>query len=75
MAKESKLLMKVEKTDTGFSAYSQNHPVFTTGRSIPELIQSSIEAMGFYFDDLSTRSNDSTIFFGIDFPYTSNLST
>ena len=35
--------MTVEKTNTGFSAFSQNYPIFTTGQSISELINNSYE--------------------------------
>ena len=36
MAKKKKITMTVEKTDTGFSAFSEDYPIFTTGQSIPE---------------------------------------
>ena len=35
----------VEKTDTGFSAFSEDAPVFTTGKSITELQNNIIEAI------------------------------
>ncbi len=41
----------VEKTDTGFSAYSDEFPIFTTGRTVPELINNSYEATQLYFED------------------------
>ncbi len=36
MTKKKKIIMTVEKTDTGFSAFSENYPIFATGKSIPE---------------------------------------
>ena len=45
MAKKSKIIMTVEKTDTGFSAYSDDHSIYTTGKTIPELINNAFEAM------------------------------
>ncbi len=41
----------IEKTDTGFSAYSDEFPIFTTGRTVPELINNSYEATQLYFED------------------------
>ncbi len=39
MAMENQLLMKVEKTATWFSAYSQDYPIFTIGTSIYKLMK------------------------------------
>jgi len=41
----------IEKSDTGFSAYSVDHPVFSTGSSMAELIDNFIEAFALYFED------------------------
>jgi predicted RNase H-like HicB family nuclease len=41
----------VEKTETGFSAYSEEYPIFTTGRTVPELLNNSFEATQLYFED------------------------
>jgi len=41
----------IEKSDTGFSAYSVDHPVFSTGSSMTELIDNCIEAFALYFED------------------------
>jgi len=41
----------VEKTDTGFSAYSDEFPIFTTGRTVPELINNAYEATQLYLED------------------------
>jgi hypothetical protein len=38
----------VEKTNTGFSAYANNLPVFTTGASIAELKKNIVRALNFY---------------------------
>ena len=50
MARE-KIILTVEKTDTGFSAYAIDYSIFTTGQSIPELINNAYEATAFYFDE------------------------
>ena len=39
-----KIKMIVEKTDTGFSAYAEDFPIFTTGKTIPELLNNAYEA-------------------------------
>ncbi|NLL28338.1 MAG: XRE family transcriptional regulator [Bacteroidales bacterium] len=56
----------VEKTDTGFSAYSKDYPIFTTGRTVPELLKNAFEATQFYFEDQFKVSYDN-LKFEIDF--------
>lgn len=67
MAKKKKITMTVEKTDTGFSAFSEDYPIFTTGQSIPELINNTYEATEFYFEEESVKVNQNDIRFEIDF--------
>jgi len=62
-----KIIMNVEKTDTGFSAYALDYPIFTTGQSIPELINSAYESTEFYFEDKSVKVEPNDIRFEIDF--------
>jgi len=57
----------VEKTDTGFSAYSNDFPIFTTGRTIPELIDNAYEAVNFYFEDEKIEIKQDNLKFEIDF--------
>jgi predicted RNase H-like HicB family nuclease len=59
--------MTVEKTDTGFSAYSEDYPIFTTGKSIAELINSAYEATEFYFEEEIVKVEPNAIKFEIDF--------
>lgn len=66
MAKK-KIIMTVEKTDSGFSAYSEDYPIFTTGQSIPELINNAYEAVGFYFEEENVKIEPNAIKFEIDF--------
>ncbi len=66
MAKK-KILMTVEKTDTGFSAHAVEYPIFTTGKSIPELINNAYEATEFYFEEEKVKLNPNDIRFEIDF--------
>jgi predicted RNase H-like HicB family nuclease len=64
MAKK-KILMIVEKTETGFSAYAKNNPIFTTGSSIPELINNAYEATELFVEEMS--ANEIEVNFEIDF--------
>ena len=38
---KDKIAIIIEKTDTGFSAFSENYPIHTAGKSIPELIKNA----------------------------------
>jgi len=67
MSRKKKITMTVEKTDSGFSAFSADYPVFTTGKSIPELINNAYEATEFYFAEESIKIEPSDIRFEIDF--------
>ena len=51
--------MVVERTKTGFSAYSPQYPVFTTGKDINELLDNSFQAANMYLEELgeSVRKN------------------
>lgn len=40
----------VEKTKTGYSAYAENYPVYTTGKSLDVLKNKMIEALNLYFE-------------------------
>ena len=50
MAKK-RVVVKIEKTDTGFSGYSEDYPVFTTASTISELLENANEAVTLYFED------------------------
>lgn len=59
--------MIVEKTNTGFSAYSENTPIFTTGKTVPELINNTYEAAQLYFEEENIKVSHENIKFEIDF--------
>ncbi|WP_299673022.1 helix-turn-helix transcriptional regulator [uncultured Polaribacter sp.] len=67
MSKKKVITMTVEKTETGFSAFSQNYPIFTTGKSIAELINNSYEATELHFEEESVKVESNEIKFEIDF--------
>lgn len=62
-----KIKFIVEKTDTGFSAYAEKHPIFTTGRTIPELFANAVEASNLYFDEDHLQISSGDLKFEIDF--------
>jgi len=64
---KKKISIIVEKTDTGFSAYSNDYPIFTTGRTIPELIDNAFEATNLYFEDEKIEVKHDNLKFEIDF--------
>lgn len=62
-----KIKMIVEKTDTGFSAFSEDAPIFTTGKTVPELINNAYEAVQLYFEEENITVSHENIKFEIDF--------
>ncbi|MFO8067458.1 MAG: helix-turn-helix transcriptional regulator [Bacteroidales bacterium] len=62
-----KINMIVEKTNTGFSAYSEAYPIFTTGNSIPELVNNAYEAVDLYFEEQNIVVSSENVLFEIDF--------
>ncbi|HED38258.1 MAG TPA: XRE family transcriptional regulator [Ignavibacteria bacterium] len=64
---KKKIKMIVEKTDTGFSAFSDNYPIFTTGRTIPELINNAFEAADLCFEEDGIKITHENLKFEIDF--------
>ena len=65
MPKKNKIVVFIEKTDTGFSAYAENYPVFTTGISMHKLIDNCTEAFTLYFE--VEKLDPALISFEIDF--------
>lgn len=50
-----KINLIVEKTSTGFSAYAEDLPVFTTGRSMTQLKENILEAVNLYKDETGEK--------------------
>ena len=46
-----KIKVIVEKTSTGYSAYADDYPVYTTGDDVKALTENAIEALNFYFEE------------------------
>lgn len=49
MRKKIKII--VEKTNTGFSAYAEEYPVYTVGGTISEINNNILDALNLYFKD------------------------
>ncbi|MDD4604564.1 MAG: hypothetical protein PHF97_12280 [Bacteroidales bacterium] len=64
---KNKMDIVIEKTKTGFSAYSEDHAIFTTARTIPELIENTVEAANLYFEDEKITITQENLNFTIDF--------
>lgn len=62
-----KIKMILEKTDTGFSAFSENYPIYTTGKTIPELMDNALEAANLCFEDENVLIAQENLKFEFDF--------
>ena len=45
-----KIVMIVEKTKTGYSAYAEKYPVYTVGKTLDDLKSQIIEALNLYLE-------------------------
>lgn len=57
----------MEKTDTGFSAFAIDYPIYTTGKTIPELFHNALEAVYLYFEEENISFTQENLNFEIDF--------
>ncbi len=57
----------IEKTVTGFSAYSDQYPIFTTGSTIAELMNNVYEACSLFFEEHQLNCLPENVHFEIDF--------
>jgi predicted RNase H-like HicB family nuclease len=64
---KKKIKIIVEKTKTGFSAFSNDYPVYTTGKTIADLINNTYEAVNLYLEDSKTQISVENLKFEIDF--------
>jgi DNA-binding transcriptional regulator YiaG len=62
-----KITIVIEKTKTGFSAFAEGYPIFTTAKDIPELIGNTIEATNFFFEDTKNPITQDKLNFILDF--------
>lgn len=62
-----KVKLIVEKTKTGFSAYTEEYPIFSTGKTISQLMENSLEACNLLFNDEGVNLTIENLKFEIDF--------
>ena len=65
MSVKKKIVVIIEKTDTGFSAYAKDYPVYTTGTLMNDLFDNIKEAFSLYFEGKNPGALN--ISFEIDF--------
>ena len=67
-----KVKLVVEKTTTGYSAYAEKYPVYTTGKDLTDLVNHIVEALNFYFQETGNQdlviSKDLRLSFSITNP-------
>ena len=63
---KKKFLFIVEKTDTGFSIYSADLPVFTTAKNSAEIYSNILEALNLYLEDQGKVAEASNIKLQLD---------
>jgi predicted RNase H-like HicB family nuclease len=64
---KKKIVMALEKTDTGYSAYAIEYPIYTTGKTVSELLENAYEAANLYFEGEEAKVEHKNIKFEIDF--------
>ena len=66
ISSRNRLKFIVEKTDTGFSAYCKEYPVYTTGNNFTELLMNAEEAIVLYGEGKGNRIENKEIDLEID---------
>ena len=62
-----KIEIILEKTDTGYSAFCVNYPIYTTGRTFSELMDYGREAANLCFEDDNVIIAQENLKFEVDF--------
>lgn len=57
----------IEKTTTGYSAFCETNPIYTSGRTILELQRNALEATNLFLEDSTKKISRKNIDFEIDF--------
>lgn len=63
-----KITIIVEKTETGYSAYAKDYPVYTTGNNLDELKNNILEALNLYFDETKSQITVDDLKIVLDLP-------
>ncbi len=64
---KKRIKITIEKTETGFSAFTEDYPIFTTGKTITELQNNALEATQLYFDEQEEKITIEKLKFEFDF--------
>lgn len=62
-----KIKIIVERTNTGFSAYAEELPIFSTGKSISQLRENMLEACNLFLNEQETYVTIENLKFELDF--------
>ena len=62
-----KIKVIVEKTNTGFSAYVEEFPIFSTGKNMSNLLENTLEACNLFFNEEGILISKENLKFEIDF--------
>ena len=57
----------IERTKTGYSAFEEKYPIFTTGRTMHELQDNCFEAVNLYLEEFKKSTSKASIAFELDF--------
>jgi len=57
----------IERTTTGYSAFCETNPIYTSGRTILELQRNALEATNLFLEDSTKKISRKNIDFEIDF--------
>lgn len=63
-----KIAIIVEKTSTGYSAFSEDYPVYTVGNNLDELKYNIVEALNLYFEDTKNTITSDDLKITLDLP-------
>ena len=63
-----KIDILVEKTNSGYSAYTENYPVYTAGNNLDELKKNIIEALNLYFEETKLVITEDDLKIKLDLP-------
>jgi transcriptional regulator with XRE-family HTH domain len=63
---KKKINIKLEITETGYSAYAEELPVYTTSKDLSTLKRNLIESLNYYYEDLGYVVADENLKIHID---------
>ena len=61
-----KIEMIIERTKTGYSAYSEKYPVFTVGNTLQELKRNMLEALNLHVESKGKKFTEADLRITLD---------